>query len=249
MKVSSGILSFFIFLVLNFTVSLGQTASVKFEVRIPSESLLKDSSIFLAGSFNCWNPHDSLYIMQKTGDNLYSLSVPVFDGKKYEYKYTLGDWGSVETSSEDSEINNRQMISHDSLTIIDTVLKWKSAPSAKPNDTTFMFSKEQLNELSNLKEEMGKKMESRINNIGGVLKKALVNMLSDKPSLKLRKKYQKEVVGNLNYVLTMAVDALWKISSMITPEQKKAILTAINKPELPGDIFGQLGKMLSPSQK
>jgi hypothetical protein len=74
-------------------------------------------------------------------------------------------------------------------------------------------------------------------------------MLSDKPSMKLRKKYNNEVAGNLNYVLTMAVDALWKISSMITPEQKKAILTAINKPELPGDIFGQLGKMLSPPQK
>jgi hypothetical protein len=112
-----------------------------------------------------------------------------------------------------------------------------------------MFSKEQLNELSNLKEEMGKKMESRINNIGGVLKKALVNMLSDKPSLKLRKKYQKEVVGNLNYVLTMAVDALWKISSMITPEQKKAILNLLNNSEAQGDIFGQVMNMFNPPRK
>jgi len=249
MKVSSGILSFFIFLVLNNTVSLGQTASVKFEVSIPSGSLLKDSSIFLAGSFNCWNPRDSLYIMQKTGDNLYSLSVPVFDGKKYEYKYTQGDWSSVETSSDGSDINNRQMISHDGLAINDTVLKWRSAQTAKPNDTTFKFSKEQLDELSKLKEEMGKKMESRINNIGGVLKKALVNMLSDKPSMKLRKKYHKEVVSNLNHVLTTVVDAMWKISSMMTPDQKKAILTVINKTESSGDIFGQLGKIMSSPPK
>ena len=249
MKSLPGLLSFLFFLVLNFNLSLGQTASVKLEVRIPSESLAKDSSIFLAGSFNCWNAHDSLYIMQKTGDNLYSLSIPVFDGKKYEYKYTQGDWSSVETSADGSEIENRKMTSHDGLAIIDTVLKWKSAQPAKPSDTTFMFSKEQLDELSKLKDEMGKKMESRINNIGGVLKKALVNMLSDKPNKKLRNKYNKEIAGNLNYVLTMAVDALWKISAMITPEQKKAIQTEINKLGLSDDIFGQLGKILSPKQK
>ena len=249
MKRSSGLLSFLFFFVLNFNLSLGQTTSVKLEVRIPSESLAKDSSIFLAGSFNCWNTHDSLYIMQKTGDNLYSLSIPVFDGKKYEYKYTQGDWSSVETSSDGSDIENRQMISHNGLAITDTVLKWKSAQTAKQKDTTFMFSKEQLDELSKLKDEMGKKMEGRINNIGGVLKKALVNMLSDKPSMKLRKKYNKEIAGNLNYVLTMAVDALWKISTMITPEQKKAILTELSKLGLSEDIFGQLGKMFSPSQK
>jgi len=249
MKRSSGLLSFLFFFVLNFNLSLGQTTSVKLEVRIPSESLAKDSSIFLAGSFNCWNTHDSMYIMQKTGDNLYSLDIPVFDGKKYEYKYTQGDWSSVETSSDGSDIKNRQMISHNGLAITDTVLKWKSAQTAKQKDTTFMFSKEQLDELSKLKDEMGKKMEGRINNIGGVLKKALVNMLSDKPSRRLRKKYHNEVIGNINYVLTMAVNAMWKISSMITADQKKAILIEIKKSESAGDIFGQLGKMLSSPQK
>lgn len=213
MKGSLRLLSCLLFLILNFNFSFGQPASVKFEVRIPSEGLLKDSSIFIAGSFNCWNPNDSLYIMQKTGDNLYSLVVPVFDGKKYEYKYTQGDWSSVETSSDGAEIKNRQMTSHDSVTITDTVLKWKSPQTSKPKDSTFMFSKKQLNELSKLKEEMGKKMESRIKNITGDLKKAFENMLSIKPNMKLRKKYHNKALSDINYVLKIATDVMWKVSS------------------------------------
>jgi hypothetical protein len=92
-------------------------------VKVPHKGMQKDYTVFLAGSFNCWNPHDSLYIMKKSGDDLYSLVIPVFDGIKYEYKYTLGDGSTVEIAINDSEIQNRQMISHDGLTIKDTVAK------------------------------------------------------------------------------------------------------------------------------
>ena len=246
MKGPLNLLSCLFFLVLSLNFSFGQTASVKFEVRIPSEGFPKDSSIFIAGSFNCWNPHDSLYIMQKTDDNLYSLVVPVFDGKKYEYKYTQGDWGSVETSSDSAEIKNRQMISHDGVTITDTVQKWKSPQTSKPKDTTFMFSKKQLNELSKLKEEMGKKMESRIKNITGDLKKIFENMLSDKPSIKLRNKYHNKAVSDITYVLKTVADVMWKVSSMMAPEQKKALLTEMNNPKAQGDILGLMMKALNP---
>jgi hypothetical protein len=184
--------------------------------------------------------------MQKAGDNLYSLVVPVFDGKKYEYKYTQGDWGSVETSSDSAEIKNRQMISHDGVTITDTIQKWKSPQTSKPKDTTFMFSKKQLNELSKLKEEMGKKMESRIKNITGDLKKTFENMLSDKPNIKLRNKYHNKVVSDINYVLKTVADVMWKVSSMMTPEQKKALLTEMNNPKAQGDILGLMMKALNP---
>ena len=249
MKGLSGLLSCLFFLVFNFNFSFGQPASVKFEVKIPAESLSKDSSIFITRSFNCWNPHDSLYIMQKTGSDLYSLVIPVFGGKEYEYKYTLGDWGSVETSADNADIPNRQIISLNGLTVKDTVVKWKSPETAKPNDTTFEFNKEQMDEMSKLKEAMGKKLEMRVKNTLGTLKKALENMLSEKPSMKLRKKYHKEVVNNMNHVLTTITDALWKVSSMMTPEKKKAILKVMNNPEALGDVFGLMTKALNLPQK
>ena len=151
MKLSFNFLSFFIYLTISFNLSFGQTTSVKLEVRVPTEGLKKEASIFVAGSFNCWNPHDSLFIMQKISDDSYSLVIPVFEDKKYEYKFTQGDWGSVETAKDDSEMKNREFVSHKDLVVKDTVFKWKTTEPAQKEDTTFKFSAEQLKELSKLK--------------------------------------------------------------------------------------------------
>ena len=93
---------------------------------------------------------------------------------------------------------------------------------------------------------MGKKMESRIKNITGGLKKTFENMLSDKPNIKLRNKYHNKVVSDINYVLKTVADVMWKVSSMMTPEQKKALLTEMNSPKAQGDIIGLMMKTLNP---
>jgi hypothetical protein len=245
MKSLTSFISCAVFLVFGFNISSGQTASVKFEVKVPSGNSGKDTSVFLTGSFNCWNPNDSLYIMQESGDNLYSIIIPVFDGKKYEYKYTLGSWKSVETSSGGKEIKNRQLVSHDGLVIRDTVLNWKSPEPGKQEDTTLKLSKKQLEEISKLKEEMGKKMEAKVKGAAGLLKKAIENMLSEKPDMKLRKKYHNEIVKDINFALDIAGDAMWKASSKLSPEQKKALLNELNKPDESGDIFGLMKKAMT----
>ena len=245
MKRSPDLLFCVFFLLICFNYSFGQTAAVKFDVKIPSESLQKGNSIFLAGSFNCWNPHDSLYIMKNVGVDLFSIIIPVFDGKKYEYKYTQGDWNSVEISSNGKSIDNRQMIAHDGLVIKDTVSKWNSLPPAVQKDTALTLTKEQINKLSKIKEEMGKKLESKMNNANDLLKKAIKNMLSEKPDMKMREKYHNEIVSKVDFALQLAADAMWKVSSMLTPAQKKAVLEELNKPNSSGDIFGLMTKALS----
>jgi hypothetical protein len=70
-------------------------------------------------------------------------------------------------------------------------------------------------------------------------------MLSDKPNIKLRKKYHNKAVSDINYVLKIVADVMWKVSSMMTPEQKKAILTAMNNSEAPGDILGLMMKAMN----
>ncbi len=249
MKRLSFTLSCLFFLAIGMNFSSAQTAAVKFEVKIPSSGLQKDSSVFLAGSFNCWNPQDSMYLMNKIGDDIYSLTVPLFDDKKYEYKYTLGGWSTVETAENNNDINNRQMVSHDGLTIVDTVVNWKAPEPAKQIDSSLMLSKEQLDKLSNLKDEMGKNLESRMKNFTGLLKDAFKNMLSQKPDMKLKKKYHREMVAQINHALDMAADAIWKVSSVLTPEQKKAILEKLNNSNSDGDIFSIMSKALSQPNK
>jgi hypothetical protein len=246
---SSNLLSYVFFLFFCYNISFGQTAAVKFEVKIPQGSLQNNNSIFLAGSFNCWNPHDSLYIMKKAGEDLYSITIPVLDGKKYEYKYTQGDWNSVEISLDSTSIENRHMIARDGLVIKDTVLKWNSIQPSLQKDTALTLSTEQINKLSKIKDEMGKKLQSRMNNANDILKKAIKNMLSGKPDMKLRKKYHNEIVSKVDFALQLAADAMWKVSSMLTPAQKKAVLEELNKPNSSGDIFGLMTKALSLPQK
>ncbi len=237
------------FIILSFSLTFGQVGSVKFEVKVPSKGMQKNSSVFLTGSFNGWNPHDSMYIMQKVSNDLYSLTIPVFNGKKYEYKYTLGGWNSVETSLNDSAIKNRKMFSHDGLAINDTVLKWKSPGPAAKKDTTLKFSKKQMEEMAKIKAEIMIKIKDKMKNTLGILKKAFVNMLSDKPDMKLRKKYHKQIVSSINNVLDLAADALWKAVSVFTPEQKKALLKEMKKSKDPGDFFNIITKAMSAQHK
>ena len=244
-NLSSLFFSLFV-IILSCNLTFGQVGSVKFEVKVPSEGMQKNSSVFLTGSFNGWNPHDSMYIMQKTGDDLYSLIIPVFDGKKYEYKYTLGSWNSVEVSANGEQIKNRKMITQDGLTIKDTVLKWKSPKLPTKKDTTLKFSKKQMEEI---KAEIMIKIKDKMKNTLGILKKAFVNMLSDKPDMKLRKKYHKQIVSSINNVLDLAADALWKAVSVFTPEQKKALLKEMKKSKDPGAFFNIITKAMSAQHK
>ena len=242
-------LVFLFFLNAGFELMFGQAASVKFEVEVPSDSSLQDSSVFLSGSFNCWNPKDSMYIMKKNGDDLYSLIIPVFDGKKYEYKYTRGSWNSVEVSSNGTGIKNRQIFSYHDMVVKDTVLKWKSNKTSGQKDTTLKLTKEQQEHLKKIKEEMAKELMVKMKDVTGNFKKAITNMLSEKPDMKLKKKYHNEIAGNINYALQIAGDAMWKVASMLSPEQKKALLTEMNKPDASGDLFGLMSKALNIHEK
>ncbi len=52
-------------------------------------------SIFIAGSFNNWNPHDSRFVLKKTGGK-HGITIELPPGM-FEYKFTRGSWDQVET--------------------------------------------------------------------------------------------------------------------------------------------------------
>lgn len=235
-------------LVLGINFSIAQTAAVKFEVNIPPGSKSSDKGVYLAGSFNCWNPHDSLYLMKETGPDLYSLAVPLFEGQRYEYKYTLGSWETVETSSEGEQIKNRTMISQNGRIITDTVYRWNSPVKAQKG-IAGTLNKEQMDILSKLKDEIGNKIEDKMKRAIEVLKKDNENMLSEKPDMTLKKKYHAEIVASLDSTLQIFSDVMWKISEMLTPEQKKEILSEMQASDNPGMLFDWISKAMETPQK
>ena len=78
---------------------------VRFEVTQPEP---RQDKIFVAGSFNTWNPGDTNYQLSPLpldAEHSYiSIKLPA---GRYEYKFTRGDWGTVETQEAGLDIANR----------------------------------------------------------------------------------------------------------------------------------------------
>ena len=78
---------------------------VRFEVTQPEP---RQDKIFVAGSFNTWNPGDTNYQLSPLPlDAKHSYINIKLPAGRYEYKFTRGDWGTVETQEAGLDIANR----------------------------------------------------------------------------------------------------------------------------------------------
>ncbi len=91
--------------------------------------------IFVAGTFNHWNPHDEAFVMESKRKGIFEIKIPVVLGIPVEYKYTRGSWDSAEANRDGSETQNRHILIEKSKKITDVITEWKGQkPStASPN--------------------------------------------------------------------------------------------------------------------
>lgn len=82
-------------------------------------------TVFIAGSFNAWNAADPAFRMVKNTDGFYYVSVPGTPGATVEFKFTRGNWASVETQLDGTDISNRSFVFSDGDTISCMVENWK----------------------------------------------------------------------------------------------------------------------------
>src|ERR1043166_6826662 len=92
-----------------------------------------DDSLFLAGSFNSWNPQDKNCEFQKNGN--YFLRIKLADGM-YEYKITRGGWNKVECKKGGADIQNRSLKLSSDTTIDLMVEEWADNIERKPRVST-----------------------------------------------------------------------------------------------------------------
>lgn len=212
-----------------------QIAAVKFTVYAP-EMNATDKGVFITGSFNYWHVGDTLYKMNKTGENIYSITLPVFDNKRYEYKYTLGNWDRAEVTLADSETHNRIFISADQKIITDTVVKWKKV-QPKTNNVS-----PQLQQLNAKKDSLMKKMQPELDGLLVLLKKDITNYLQPEPSRRIQKKLHKQAISKVGHIHDEVSQLLWDVITSLSPEQKQYILDAINQPAAQKDFINVFGK-------
>lgn len=83
--------------------------SVTFHLKEIPENTPHDASIYVAGTFNGWLPGDPQYKLQLQPDSTYKLTIPT-DLDTIWFKFTRGNWASVECRSNGRPIFNRTYI-------------------------------------------------------------------------------------------------------------------------------------------
>lgn len=90
--------------------------------------------IYISGNFNNWDPGDPSYMLKLNSDSVYEVNLPKGIGE-IEYKYTRGDWSTVEKDPCGFEIQNRLAFYGKTTMTQDTIRSWNDMP--KPGCPSF----------------------------------------------------------------------------------------------------------------
>ena len=225
----SGLLTFIGFA----QIAVAQVAAVKVVVKVP-ENTATGKNIFISGSFNCWNAGDSLYQLHPEADGLYSITLPLFDKTRYQYKFTMGNWGTVETKANDSDIQNRIFVSANGLQITDTVAAWKKSQPKQELSP-------QMARINAMKDSASAALKPQLNDMIGLLKSYVENWLKDKPGARVEKKLNKKAEKKLDHIYEQIVQLFGNAMAILSSEQKAELRKLINAPQGENDFLNILG--------
>ena len=90
-----------------FALQVQSQNSIRIELSTLPPNTPEGSSLFIAGSFNGWNPQSKEYQFQKSQDK-FSIEISLKTGN-YEYKITRGGWDKVESTMDGKDIGNRTL--------------------------------------------------------------------------------------------------------------------------------------------
>ena len=97
------------------------------------------ASIYIAGNFNFWDPGDNSYQLDLTNDSIYSITLPRLLGT-IEYKFTRGDWSTVEKNKCGIDIGNHSLNSRNTDTIVHSVLSWADLEPINCDSVTIVIT-------------------------------------------------------------------------------------------------------------
>ena len=113
----------------------GKAQSILKITQVPAGTPPADT-LFVAGSFNAWNPHNARYALRRNADGTYQIDLPPGLGA-VEYKFTRGGWGTAETDGKGQPLANRRADLSAGPEVLHQVAAWSSPGSAaKPQKHT-----------------------------------------------------------------------------------------------------------------
>lgn len=94
-------------------------------IRVDSipENTPNGQAIYVTGNFNNWDPGEEMYIMTLAADSNYYVTLPPGFGA-VDYKFTRGDWTTVEKDICGGEISDRVLFISQSDTVANSIESW-----------------------------------------------------------------------------------------------------------------------------
>ncbi len=95
------------------------------------------ATLYVAGSFNAWNPASAAYRLTSVAGGQYTITLPPAVRGPVEYKFTRGSWGTVETTATGTAIGNRTTAipATGPLAVSTTVAGWEDLLAPPPTST------------------------------------------------------------------------------------------------------------------
>jgi metallo-beta-lactamase class B len=94
-------------------------------ITVTADAAKTGDAIYIAGSFNNWNPQDVNARLVKLNANKYSISFTNVDAGDYVFKFTRGSWQSVECADKGTDIANRLLTVASDTTMQYSIAGWK----------------------------------------------------------------------------------------------------------------------------
>jgi predicted alpha/beta superfamily hydrolase len=85
-------------------------AAAQLTLRVTAPADSADAPVYVAGSFNGWNPGADAYRLARQPDGSWSITLPAEVRGRVEFKLTRGGWDSVETDSAGGDVANRAFL-------------------------------------------------------------------------------------------------------------------------------------------
>lgn len=115
-----------------FFLSLVAQAQVTLKLTSVPANTPADATIYVAGSFNSWNPANATYALTKAADGTYTIILPAGSGA-IEYKFTRGSWDQVESTASNGDVANRSYtFGTTPATVTHQILNWKDLAGGTP---------------------------------------------------------------------------------------------------------------------
>ena len=118
------------------SVCTGLYAQYSVHIKLqPLAGKVSADEVYMAGSFNGWNPKDETFRLRKDDKGNFSLLLKNIPAGTYEYKFTKGGWETVETDANGQNIGNRTLQLSSDTTLAINIAGWSTGVNPVKKET------------------------------------------------------------------------------------------------------------------